>query len=85
MDKKIIGIIIPALIVIIAALMLISPSSETSTQKNNEKIGLVINSPSSSVSLKQIDEIFTDASSTGIGRSNVYLFWNVIEPVEGEF
>ena len=54
--------------------MLISPSSVT-TQKNNEKIGLVINSPTSSVSLKQIDEIFTDASSTGIGRSNVYLFW----------
>ncbi|MDC0605310.1 hypothetical protein OAO63_01535 [Nitrosopumilus sp.] len=85
MDKKIIGIIIPALIVIIAALILISPSSETSTQNTNEKIGMVINSPSSSVSLKQIDEIFTDASSTGIGRSNVYLFWNVIEPVEGNF
>ena len=84
MDKKIIGVIITAFIVILAALMLISPSSET-TQKNNEKIGLVINSPSSSVSLKQIDEIFTDASSTGIGRSNVYLFWNIIEPVEGKF
>ena len=51
--------------------MLISPSSET-TQKNNEVIGLVINSPSSSVSLQQFDEIFTDASSSGIGRSNVY-------------
>jgi len=84
MDKKIIGVIVTAFIVIIAALMLISPSSET-TQKNNEKIGLVINSPTSSVSLKQIDEIFTDASSTGIGRSNVYLFWNIIEPVEGKF
>ena len=84
MDKKIIGVIVTAFIVIVAALMLISPSSET-TQKNNEKIGLVINSPSSSVSLKQIDEIFTDASSTGIGRSNVYLFWNIIEPVEGKF
>ena len=84
MDKKIIGVIVTAFIVIVAALMLISPSSET-TQKNNEKIGLVINSPTSSVSLKQIDEIFTDASSTGIGRSNVYLFWNIIEPVEGKF
>ena len=84
MDKKIIGVIVTAFIVIVAALMLISPSSET-TQKNNEKIGLVINSPTSSVSLKQIDEIFTDASSTGIGRSNVYLFWNIIEPAEGKF
>jgi len=85
MNKKIVGIIIPIFVVIIAALMFYSPSSEISTQKSNEKIGLVINSPSSSVSLKQIDEIFTDASSTGIGRSNVYLFWNIIEPVEGNF
>ena len=84
MDKKIIGVIVAVFIVMMAALILVLSSSET-TQKNNEKIGLVINSPSSSVSLKQIDEIFTDASSTGIGRSNVYLFWNIIEPVEGKF
>ena len=84
MDKKIVGVIVAVFIVMMAALILVLSSSET-TQKNNEKIGLVINSPSSSVSLKQIDEIFTDASSTGIGRSNVYLFWNVIEPVEGNF
>ena len=84
MDKKIVGVIVAVFIVMMAALILVLSSSET-TQKNNEKIGLVINSPSSSVSLKQIDEIFTDASSTGIGRSNVYLFWNIIEPVEGKF
>ena len=57
MNKKIVGIIIPIFVVILAALMFYSPSSEISTQKSNEKIGLVINSPSSSVSLKQIDEI----------------------------
>ena len=85
MDKRILGIIIPIFIIIVAALFLISPSSEIISQKNNEKIGLVINSPSPSVSLQQIDKFFTDASSTGIGRSNVYLFWNVIEPVEGKF
>ena len=85
MDKRILGIIIPVLVIIIASLLFISPSSENTTQKNNENIGLVINSPSSSISLQQIDEIFTDASSTGIGRSNVYLFWNIIEPVEREF
>ena len=84
MDKKIVGVIVAAFIVMMVALILVLSSSET-IQKNNEKIGLVINSPSSSVSLKQIDEIFTDASSTGIGRSNVYLFWNIIEPVEGKF
>jgi hypothetical protein len=85
MDKKIIGIVIPIFVVFIAALMFISPSSDISNQKTNEKIGLVINSPSSSISLQGIDEIFTDASSSGIGRNNVYLFWNIIEPVEGNF
>ena len=85
MDKRILGIIIPIFVVTIVALMFISSSSENTTQTNNEKIGLVINSPSSSISLQQFDQIFTDASSSGIGRSNVYLFWNIIEPVEGKF
>ena len=85
MDKRIIVIIICVLLVLATGLIFILSSSEITTQKNNEKIGLVINSPSSSISLQQIDELFTDASSTGIGRSNVYLFWNVIEPVEGNF
>ena len=85
MDKRVMVVIVPIFIVIIAALMFISPSSEIVTQKNNERIGLVINSPSPSVSLQQLDEIFADATSTGIGRSNVYLFWNIIEPIEGKF
>ena len=84
MDKRILAIIMPVFIVVIAALMFNLPSSEIA-KTNNEKIGLVINSPSTTVSLKQLNEIFTDASSSGIDRSNVYLFWNIIEPVEGKF
>jgi hypothetical protein len=86
MDKKILGVIAGIVIIIaIASAVLAIPSSEIITQKTNEKIGLVINSPSQSVSLQQVDELFSDASSTGIGRSNVYLFWNIIEPQRGEF
>ena len=85
MNKKIIGVIIPIFTVILVSLIFLFPSSEITSQKNNEIICLVINSPSSSISLQQLDQIFTDASSSGIGRSNVYLFWNVIEPVEGKF
>ena len=94
MDKKKLGIIIPVF-VIIALVFAFLPSdnsrdentekTQISTQSTNESIGLVINSPSSSVTLQQLDEIYTDASSTGIGRSNVYLYWNMIEPVEGTF
>ena len=87
MDKKFLGIGIGiAVIVAIAGVALtISVSGPVTSQTTNEKIGLVINTPNQSVSLQQVDEIFTDASSTGIGRSNVYLFWNVIEPQRGEF
>jgi len=86
-DKKILGI--AAGIAVVIAVIGISLSQEDSpptiTQTQNEKIGLVINTPDSSVSLREIDEIYSDASSTGIGRSNVYLFWNLIEPQKGEF
>ena len=87
MATKVLGAIAGiAIIVIVAIVILLLPNSEIpNTQTTNEKFGLVINSPSKSVTLQQIDEVFTDASSTGIGRSNVYLFWNTIEPQRGEF
>ena len=87
MNKKILGVAIGiAVIIAVAAGVLALPSSEIiTTQKTNEKIGLVINTPNSAVSLQELDEIFSEASTTGIGRSNVYLFWNIIEPQRGEF
>ena len=87
MNKIILGVALGiAVIIALAATVLTLPDSEIITsQKHNEKIGLVINSPSQSVSLQQLDEIYSDASSTAIGRSNVYLFWNIIEPQRGEF
>ena len=94
MDKKKLGIL-PVFVVIALVFVLITSDNsiddtnsiipQVSPKTNNESIGMVINSPSSSVTLKQLDDIFTDASSSGIGRSNVYLYWNVIEPVEGKF
>ena len=86
MNKRILGMSIGIAIIFTIVIVLFTSNYEsTIIQKTNEKIGLVINSPNSSVSLQQVDEIFSDASSTGIGRSNVYLFWNNIEPQRGEF
>jgi len=86
-DKKILGVITSIVLIVVVAAAVLATSSEEVIikQKTNEKIGLVINSPNQSVSLQQVDELFSDASSTGIGRSNVYLFWNIIEPQRGEF
>ena len=94
MDKKKLGILPVFVVIALVFVLIMSDNSiddtnttipQVSTQTNNESIGMVINSPSSSVTLKQLDDIFTDASSSGIGRSNVYLYWNMIEPVEGKF
>ena len=94
MDKKKLGILPVFVVIALVFVLIMSDNSiddtnsivpQVSPKTNNESIGMVINSPSSSVTLKQLDDIFTDASSSGIGRSNVYLYWNMIEPVEGKF
>jgi hypothetical protein len=87
MDKKILGVVV-GIVVIIAVAAAVSTSSSPeiiTTLKANEKIGLVINPPNQSVTLQELDQIYSEASSTGIGRSNVYLFWNLVEPVRGEY
>jgi hypothetical protein len=86
MDKKILGVAIGiAVIIAIASTVLILFNSEIIAQKTNEKIGLVINSPNQSTTLQELDQVYAQASNTGIGRSNVYLFWNLVEPVRGEY
>jgi len=79
MDKKILGVVIGiTVIIVIAAAVLALPSPEIiTTQKANEKIGLVINSPNQSTTLQELDQIYSKASNTGIGRSNVYLFFGI--------
>ena len=51
----------------------------------NEKLGLVINTPQSSITLQELDEIYEKAASTGIGRNNVYMFWDIIEPQRNQY
>ena len=85
MNKKILGIIVGvAVSIAIMSSVLLIPTLDTPIQ-TNEKIGLVINTPNNSITLQNLDEIYSEASSTGIGRSNVYLFWNLVEPVRGEY
>jgi len=58
-------------------------SNPTITQ--NEKIGLIINTPSNEITLEELSDIYSQASSTGVGRNNLYLFWNLIEPEKRNF
>jgi len=54
-------------------------------QVNNPKIGLVINPPTQTPDARLISEVYGQAASTGIGRSNVYVFWDAVEPRRGEY
>ena len=87
MDKKFlgIGIGIAVIIVVIGVAVLPTDSESPITSQSNDKIGLVINSPSQSTTLQELDQIYSESSATDIGRSNVYLFWNIVEPVRGEY
>ena len=87
MEKKHLGLILGiAPIIGISILVLSIPNSEiVLPQQTNEKIGLVINSPNLPTTLQELDQVYSEASDTGIGRSNVYLFWNLVEPERGEF
>jgi len=87
MNNRSLGIIvgIGLVIAVIAVSMSISNFDILSTPQTNEKIGLVINSPNQSTTLQELSDVYSEASDSGIGRSNVYLFWNLVEPVRGEF
>ena len=82
-----IGLILTAAVVAaISAAVVFAPnlgSEPTITQ--NEKIGLIVNTPSNSITLDELNNIYSQASSTGIGRNNLYLFWNLIEPEKNNF
>jgi hypothetical protein len=86
MDKKLLGVVVGVVVIIgIMASLSIPNFDVIAPQQTNEKIGLVINSPNQSTTLQELDETYTKASDAGIGRSNVYLFWNLVEPERGQY
>ena len=87
MNKAIIGGIITAVaIAAIASVFLFSSNSGfIQSSPHNEKLGLIVNPPSNKITLDDLKNYYTQASSTGIGRTNLYLFWNLIEPEKGNY
>ena len=92
MNSRIIGIII--LVVAIGGAttyFLTKPDSiNTNSIQNteidqNEKIGLVINTVNPPKSIEDIENSYKIASSSGIGRTNLYIHWDLLEPEKGNF
>ena len=88
-SKTIAGIGAGIAVIIIAVLIFAISSTEQNGIEpmitKNENIGLVVNAPASEITIQKLDEIYEEAASTGIGRSNVYLFWNMVEPQKREY
>jgi hypothetical protein len=89
-DKKIlsgigIGIAIVIIVVAVYGLTTESENGPTPQQIRNEKLGLVINTPTPEITFQSLSDTYSKASSSGIGRSNVYMFWNVIEPEKDQY
>ena len=62
-----------------------SSDREPIATSHNEKLGMVINPPSKQVKLSELSNVYSEASLTGIGRNNMYLFWNHIEPEKDQY
>ena len=92
MNSKIIGIVI--LVVAIggssAYFLTKNDSIDTISSQNdqisqNEKIGLVINTINPPTSIDDIENSYKIASTSGIGRTNLYIHWDYLEPEKGNF
>ena len=58
-------------------------SSDNITQ--NEKIGLVINTINPPKSIDELEKSYKIVSSSGVGRTNMYIHWDQLEPEKGNF
>ena len=90
MQRKKIGIAIGAVAAAVAVavfFLVLQPSQpQPVTQVTpNPKLGLVIMPPTERPTFNEVHNAYIQAASTGIGRSNVYMLWPVIEPQQGSF
>ena len=92
MNSKIIGIVILVVAIGVASAYfltkndsIVSESISDVSIKQNEKIGLVINTINPPESIDDLEKSYKIASSSGIGRTNLYVHWNQLEPEKGNF
>jgi len=92
LNTKIIGILV--LIIAIGAssayFLTKNDSDDISTSSSepiyqNEKVGLVINTVNPPKGIVDIEKSYKVASTSGIGRTNLYIHWDYLEPEKGKF
>ena len=92
MNTKVIGIVIIAIAVGVASVYFLTKSDPVNVNSvsdqiviQNDKVGLVINTINPPKSVDELEQSYKIAASTGIGRTNLYVHWNTLEPEKGNF
>jgi len=93
LDKKIISGIGAAIAIIVVILVITTNIGVDTTESNvtetnytslspidREKIGLVMNTPTSVKTISDIQEVYVRGAESGVGRTNVYVLWTSFEP-----
>ena len=89
MDKRIF-IAIGIAAAVIAALVITSNMQSVQfipsiISQKNDNLGIIVNTPTQKVTLDQIKKIYSMADESGAGRTNLYMFWNTIEPDQEKY
>ena len=87
MNKKALTAIGAAVVMAIAVFALYGGAKEISLPavQKNDKLGLIVNTPTSQITVDKIKKIYSEADQSGAGRTNHYVFWNNIEPEQGKY
>ena len=92
MNSKIIGIVVLIVAIGGASAYFITKNDPVDTNSfsnqqisQNEKISLVINTINPPKSIDDLEKSYEIASTSGAGRTNLYVHWNQIEPEKGNF
>ena len=91
MNSKIIGIVIIVIAIGGASTYFLTKndsdgsSFSNETIPQNEKIGLVINTITPPKSIDDLEDAYKVASTSGAGRTNLYVHWSQLEPEKGTF
>ena len=88
MDKKILIAVGAAVAIAVAVLALLPGGTKEitfPTIQKNEKLGLVVNTPSQQITVDKIKQVYSKAGESGAGRTNYYMFWNHIEPEQEKY
>jgi hypothetical protein len=92
LNSKIIGIVILIIAIGGASAYFLIKSDSTDNDlfssqpiSQNEKISLVINTINPPKNMDDLEEAYKIASSSGAGRTNLYVHWHQLEPEKGNF